>query len=492
MPVGTDTVREHHLCNDLCDGQRGEPLLRGCMSECDADGLRTRLPQRRGGANQRAARGAQIIEHDHFPSVHIADHAAARDHTRGTTLLDERELHFPPEALLEPLAKELCTLHATDVGGGDSERFGGADGREVVDEHRNRREMVYRNAKSVVERRRIVDVERDEVRNAGGFEKLCNVAGADGVTQLRTTVLACKCQVRNEGDRSRRANVTQPEKQKQQAYQTLSDRSIRAARQRLQDERGVPAHRDERSQLELAFFEGAFLERGQRHAGFTRDRVRERVSFGQREQDCRRDLVHDSRDYAADHGLQPGDALIVVDVQRDFLPGGALGVAGGDEVIPVLSRCAAECDRRGLPVFATRDWHPPDHCSFRAQGGPWPAHCVAGTPGAELAPGLALPARTHVVSKATTREKDAYSGFQDTDLISWLRELGCRRVLIGGLATDYCVRATALDALRAGFRVVVLQDAVRAVEAQPGDGSRALAELRARGAEVVPLDALLQ
>jgi nicotinamidase/pyrazinamidase len=192
------------------------------------------------------------------------------------------------------------------------------------------------------------------------------------------------------------------------------------------------------------------------------------------------------------HGFQPGDALIVVDVQRDLLPGGALGVAGGDEVIPVLNRCANEFDRRGLPVFATRDWHPPDHCSFAAQGGPWPVHCVADTPGAELASGLALPARTHVVSKATTREKDAYSGFQDTDLGSWLRELGCRRVLIGGLATDYCVRATALDALQAGFPAVVLEDAVRAVEVQPGDGARALAELRARGVEVVPVEQLLQ
>lgn len=191
-------------------------------------------------------------------------------------------------------------------------------------------------------------------------------------------------------------------------------------------------------------------------------------------------------------GFQPDDALIVVDVQRDFLPGGALGVAGGEEVIPVLNRCAAECDRRGLPVFATRDWHPPDHCSFQAQGGPWPVHCVAGTSGAELAPALALPQRTHIVSKATTREKDAYSGFQDTDLTLRLRELGCRRVLIGGLATDYCVRATALDALQAGFEVVVLQDAIRAVEASPGDGARALAELRARGVDVVALEELLE
>ena len=179
-----------------------------------------------------------------------------------------------------------------------------------------------------------------------------------------------------------------------------------------------------------------------------------------------------------------GDALIVVDVQNDFLPGGALAVPAGDAVVPVLNRYITRFDQQNLPIFATRDWHPPAHCSFRAQGGPWPPHCVAGTPGAELARGLVLPARTQLISKATRPESDAYSGFQGTDLAARLRELGCRRVFIGGLATDYCVRATALDALAAGFEVVVLRDAVRAVEVEPGDGERALAAMTEGGARI--------
>jgi nicotinamidase/pyrazinamidase len=188
--------------------------------------------------------------------------------------------------------------------------------------------------------------------------------------------------------------------------------------------------------------------------------------------------------------LQPGDALIVVDVQRDFLPGGALGVAGGDGVIPVFNRVLAQCVRWRLPIYATRDWHPPDHCSFRHRGGSWPPHCLAGSAGAEFAAGLQLPADVHVVSKATRPEADAYSGFQGTDLALRLRRDGCRRVVIGGLATEYCVRATALDALQLGFEVVVLEDAIRPVDVSPGDGARALAELMARGVQVSRADEL--
>ena len=186
--------------------------------------------------------------------------------------------------------------------------------------------------------------------------------------------------------------------------------------------------------------------------------------------------------------LQRDDALIVVDVQRDFLPGGALGVAGGESVIPVLNRCIAQFVRHGMPVYATRDWHPPDHCSFRTRGGPWPPHCLADSAGAQFAAALELPADAHVVSKATSREAEAYSGFQGTDLATCVRQDGCRRVVIGGLATEYCVRATALDALQQGFAVVVLQDAIRPVDASPGDGARALAELMARGVRVSRAD----
>lgn len=185
-------------------------------------------------------------------------------------------------------------------------------------------------------------------------------------------------------------------------------------------------------------------------------------------------------------GIGSGDALIVVDVQCDFLPDGALGVPAGDEVIAPLNRAIEAFTRAGLPVFCSRDWHPPDHCSFKAQGGPWPPHCVAGTGGAEFAPGLRVPPQAAVVSKATTAERDAYSAFEDTGLAAQLRAAGIRRVFVGGLATDYCVRATVLDARRHGLAAVVLRDSVRAVDVRPGDGERAVLEMQAAGATVEP------
>lgn len=182
--------------------------------------------------------------------------------------------------------------------------------------------------------------------------------------------------------------------------------------------------------------------------------------------------------------LCAGDVLIVVDVQSDFLPGGALGVPGGEAVIEPLNRYIEAFARGGHPVLLTRDWHPRDHCSFRPQGGRWPAHCVAGTKGAEFAPNLVLPPTARVVSKATRSDEEAYSAFQGTDLAARLRDLECTRVFIGGLATDYCVRATALDARAAGFEVVVLKEAVRPVNVDPGDGQRALQEMSASGVQL--------
>ena len=176
------------------------------------------------------------------------------------------------------------------------------------------------------------------------------------------------------------------------------------------------------------------------------------------------------------------DALLIVDVQRDFLPGGSLGVSGGDEVVPVLNGCLRLVRARRLPVFASRDWHPRDHCSFRAQGGPWPEHCVAGTPGAEFAPGLELPRDAIVIDKAAGAGADAYSAFEGTGLAARLRDLGVKRLLVGGLATDYCVLSTVRDARKAGFEVLLLADAVRAVNARPGDGARAEHEMRDAGA----------
>lgn len=179
--------------------------------------------------------------------------------------------------------------------------------------------------------------------------------------------------------------------------------------------------------------------------------------------------------------LERDDALICVDVQNDFLPGGSLAVADGDQILAPLNALITRFRCAGLPIFATADWHPPNHCSFREQGGPWPSHCVAGSRGAEFAPGLQLPDTARRIRKGTRPAHDAYSGFEGTDLAAQLWTLGVRRVFIGGLATDYCVRATAQDALAAGFAVVLLTDAMRAVS--PADGERALQELKAAGAQ---------
>jgi nicotinamidase/pyrazinamidase len=180
--------------------------------------------------------------------------------------------------------------------------------------------------------------------------------------------------------------------------------------------------------------------------------------------------------------LEPTDALVVVDVQRDFCPGGRLPVAEGDRVARALRPTIELFDRLGLPIFFTRDWHPPDHSSFRERGGPWPVHCVAGTEGAAFHPDLPVPASAVVISKAVAPDEEAYSGFQSRRLEEELRRRGARRILVGGLATDYCVRATVLDGLRAGFRAAVLEDAVAAVDVKPGDGARALREMRDAGA----------
>lgn len=190
------------------------------------------------------------------------------------------------------------------------------------------------------------------------------------------------------------------------------------------------------------------------------------------------------------HTLNAGDALIIVDLQHDFLPGGSLAVTDGDAVIPVLNRAIAAFSAASLPIVATRDWHPADHCSFHAQNGIWPAHCIVGSHGAAFSPQLALTPATTIVSKATTAERDAYSGFEGTDLATTLREKNVTRVFVGGLATDYCVLQTVMDALRLGFQVVLLEDAIRAVNVKPGDGERAIAQMAAGGAQVTSFDAM--
>jgi nicotinamidase/pyrazinamidase len=176
------------------------------------------------------------------------------------------------------------------------------------------------------------------------------------------------------------------------------------------------------------------------------------------------------------------EALVVVDVQNDFTPGGALPVPEGDEIAPRLRELAGS-GRFDL-VVATRDWHPPDHGSFSGRGGPWPEHCVAGTPGAELHPALRGMRIDVVVDKGKDPGTEGYSGFDGTGLAQLLRSRGVDRVTVAGLATDYCVRATALDALREGFDVTLDTQASRGIDARPGDVERALDEVRAAGGTV--------
>lgn len=194
--------------------------------------------------------------------------------------------------------------------------------------------------------------------------------------------------------------------------------------------------------------------------------------------------LHGSREAAELPSVSPraGDALLLVDVQRDFLPGGSLAVPRGDEVVRPLNSCIGAFLALELPVIATRDWHPADHCSFHSRGGRWPPHCVAGTRGAYFAPNLHLPRDAVIVSKATARNKEAYSGFEGTTLDALLRQAKVRRLFIGGLATDYCVLNTVRDALRLGYDAVLLIDAIRAVNADAGDGERAIADMKNLGA----------
>ena len=183
-------------------------------------------------------------------------------------------------------------------------------------------------------------------------------------------------------------------------------------------------------------------------------------------------------------GLSAADGLLVVDVQRDFCPDGSLAVAEGWAVCEPLSEVAAAVAAAAGLVVATRDWHPPESIHFRH----WPPHCVAGTWGAELHPRLHLPPGSLLLTKGEGERDDAYSGFQAHDesgrsLEQVLRQAGIRRLLVGGLATDYCVRATVLDALALGFEVIVLADAIRAVELNAGDSERAIEEMMRAGAK---------
>jgi nicotinamidase/pyrazinamidase len=173
------------------------------------------------------------------------------------------------------------------------------------------------------------------------------------------------------------------------------------------------------------------------------------------------------------------DALVIIDVQNDFCPGGAQAVGQGDEVVPILNALIPYFKH----IYTTQDWHPPNHISFKTQGGAWPPHCVAGTKGAELHPDLRAKPAIHI-KKGTDPDKEAYSGFQRTDLRQRLRESHIERLFVGGLATDYCVKNTVIDALRNGFKVILVGEAVKGVNVKPGDSAAAIDEMHRAGAVI--------
>jgi nicotinamidase/pyrazinamidase len=185
--------------------------------------------------------------------------------------------------------------------------------------------------------------------------------------------------------------------------------------------------------------------------------------------------------------MENNAALVIVDVQNDFCPGGALAVADGDQVVPALNRYIERFAEAGSPIFATRDWHPQITTHFKIYGGQWPVHCVQGTFGAEFHVALKLAGSALIVSKGMAADADSYSGFDGVDssgigLTELLRNCGATRIFVGGLATDYCVKQTVLDGLKQGFAVTLLEDCVRGVELAPGDSQRALHEMLGAGA----------
>lgn len=180
--------------------------------------------------------------------------------------------------------------------------------------------------------------------------------------------------------------------------------------------------------------------------------------------------------------LGAGDALLAIDIQNDFLPGGRLAVAEGDQVIQAMNMYIDCFIRRQLPVFATRDWHPKNHHSFVQHGGPWPEHCVAGSTGAKFANSLHLPETVNIISKGTKADTDGYSGFENPCLKTQLEKLSVSRLFIGGLATDYCVFNTVCDALNLNYQVLLLTDAVHAVNVHRHDGEQAIKKMILKGA----------
>ncbi len=193
--------------------------------------------------------------------------------------------------------------------------------------------------------------------------------------------------------------------------------------------------------------------------------------------------------------MEEKKALLVVDVQNDFCPGGALTVPQGDKIVPVLNKYMMIFSRKKWPIFASRDWHPPKSKHFKKFGGPWPEHCIQNTRGARLHPYLRLPRETILLSKGMDPDKDSYSAFQAVDsrrtgFFELLKSSGIKELLIGGLATDYCVKSSVLDALKFGFKVKLLIDAIKGVNVKPEDSEKAIEEMVRGGAEKMTLEEL--
>jgi nicotinamidase/pyrazinamidase len=190
--------------------------------------------------------------------------------------------------------------------------------------------------------------------------------------------------------------------------------------------------------------------------------------------------------------LKNSDALLITDIQKDFLPGGALPIDGGDEIIPVLNNYIKRFVDVKSHILASRDWHPPNHISFKAQGGPWPPHCIQETNGAKFSPDLKLPTHTIIISKATNPEKEAYSAFDGTSLAHELNTLDVKRLFVCGLATDYCVVNTVVDARNLGFETVVLLDGTLGINVEPDDVDKAIKTMLENGAQQATADDFLE
>ena len=184
--------------------------------------------------------------------------------------------------------------------------------------------------------------------------------------------------------------------------------------------------------------------------------------------------------------INKSTALVVVDVQRDFCPAGALAVRDGDKIVPVINEYIRRFRAAGAPIIFTRDWHPPDHASFKSEGGPWPPHCIHDTEGARFHPALIVPPDAEIISKADKHD-EAYSFFLGTDLAKVLHKRGINTLFVGGLATDYCVKETVLDGLKHQFEVYHLDDASKGVNVNPDDSARALELMVAKGCKRITI-----